>query len=496
MRRDYLYWADLREHRQLGIHIVSGKGTGKSRFIGRCIAFNDLREYIPTVIIDPVGQLANNFIDQVIRLPEEDQDNYWRHIRYIDLGGRAGHIMPMPFYYRMGNEGHTEASHRILDFIERLDPNLDIAPIQGMNAIRYIGSPVGVILSAMGLQITEADNLLADIDGWNGRIQSLKERAKDPDIDRAVQFVTRDYVKSQASMFRTKIATFTIDPVNRTMFGASQWAIPWKKVEDDNLTVIIDISRPTDEYIKRAKLTWVFSSLLNYIMHRRPNHYPPFSIVIDELNELYRTGDEKFGQDIDRLIHTLARNFNVWLTLAHQEMSQFDEQTQKVLMTMGTQVIGKTDDPEAARDYAHRFDEYAPHWTKDTTPIYGHESWEGISTPVEVGERSTFYTADEQERMEMYKYMRLQPLEFFVKMPEASYLRRLKVESEHVRHDIYPDRIEEKKDELMRTHGLPIADVEQEVAARLSDTLSVYEKPQRNDIQTPSRIKEEDDAFA
>ena len=39
----------------MGTHIVAGKGSGKSRLMGRIIAFLDFLQGVPTVIFDPHG---------------------------------------------------------------------------------------------------------------------------------------------------------------------------------------------------------------------------------------------------------------------------------------------------------------------------------------------------------------------------------------------------------------------------------------------------------
>ena len=50
-------------------------------------------------------------------------------------------------------------AERPLTIIRRLDPNLDDASIMGTNAMFRIGKRAGVILTALGYQITEATDL-------------------------------------------------------------------------------------------------------------------------------------------------------------------------------------------------------------------------------------------------------------------------------------------------------------------------------------------------
>lgn len=485
--RQSLYWESLKDSRNLGIHLVAGKGTGKSRFMGRLLSFADVTHGVPTVIIDPLGATINNLLDQIGTQPRSLQKKLWPRIRYIDMAGRGGYVVPTPLYYRMGTEGLYDVAARFTELIERLDPNLNVAPIQGMNAIRYVGIPLGIVLASLSLQITEAERLLANPDTWKDRLHRLQSRS---DIERVVSFFTKEYSRSQAAMLRTKIADFTIDPVNRAIFSASAWGISWTDVVANNLCVLVDVSRDTNPRMRTLKMVWLFQSLLTYVQQKGLTREKPISLIIDELATMYRIGDETFSKEMDDLIHAKARNFNVWLTLAHQEMHQFDEQTQKVLMAMGTQIIGKTADPEAARAFAHRFDEYEPHWEKDTNKVWGSQSYDGLSTPVVLDERSIYFTPDEQERMESYKYLRQPPMQFFIKLAHEDRLRRMTLTGADVRRDINTQIVERDKDILMRLYGVSIEKVEQEIQARLSDKrlpLSTepldYEAPPGYDVQ-------------
>lgn len=59
--------------RSMGIHIMAGKGSGKSRLMGRIIAWLDFIRGVPQVIFDPHGPTIDNFLDKLLRLPPELQ---------------------------------------------------------------------------------------------------------------------------------------------------------------------------------------------------------------------------------------------------------------------------------------------------------------------------------------------------------------------------------------------------------------------------------------
>jgi hypothetical protein len=50
----------------MGIYLPAGRGTGKSRLLGRKIAIQDFLAGFPQVIFDPVGATIDNFLDKVL----------------------------------------------------------------------------------------------------------------------------------------------------------------------------------------------------------------------------------------------------------------------------------------------------------------------------------------------------------------------------------------------------------------------------------------------
>lgn len=454
--------------RRLGIHIVSGKGTGKSRFMGRLLSFQDVRRGIPTVIIDPKGQTITNLLDRILRLPEVDQLELWPRIRYVEMIGRNGYIMPFPIYYRQGNESYMKIAKRVIELIRRDNPQLEDAPVNGMNAIRTVAWHAGIVLFALGLQITEADHLLAHPDQWKERLHNLQAADTSSEIQQACDFFLNRYTRSQGTAFQNKLPLFTLDPASRVIFGASKPGIDLREVVQDGLAVLIDLSGESDKQIRTFNMRWLFQYLMTYIEMVRDGRPKPLSLIIDELNGIYRTGDEEFHNEMDDLIHETARNYNIWLTLAHQEMHQFDEDTQRVLMTAGTQIIGRTDDPKTARYYAHHFHDFDEDWVRYTTPIIGHQSSDGMSYPIVLGEKPTHFSPDEQERLEMPKFRRRSPLRFLAKLAESDDLRPIRLVGEDITRDINRVQVERAKDILMRRFGVAITDVEQEIRARLS----------------------------
>jgi hypothetical protein len=457
-------------YRPHGIHLVGGRGTGKSWFLGRTLAYQDVSRSIPTVIIDPVGKVTSFLLDKIGHSSREVQKGIWPRIRYVDMAGRDGFVIPYPLYYQLKDETRYTIANRFIEVIGRMNPQLEDAPVNGMNAIRQVARPTGILLSSLGYQITEAEDLLTNFASWERRLQMLTQPH---DVMTAARYFLKDYNKPQAGAFRNKIADLVLDPINRAIFGASCWGIPWREVIDKKLCVVIDISRELNDEMTTLKMLWLFQSLIAFIKSDGSHRTEPLSIIIDELAAMYHLGDEILGRDIDSLTNVRGRNYNVWLTVAHQELYQFDETTQKSLMSIGTQMIGATSDPQSAWKYAQQFNRIDPlrekRKQKTVLSIQGGLWIDHIDVnPVE-------YSVQEQLVTASYEYMDISPLYFFVKMGgEDLQLMRLTEPAATINTEM----VEQDKGLLMAHYGRRIEDIENEITKRLStDTIAEYEAP-------------------
>src|SRR4051812_5318081 len=92
---------------------------------------------------------------------------------YVDVGAKGDYPVSFPIYYRQADETLAEISQRYLDVIKKLDPALQSASVMGFNAILRVGRPTGMVLSALGCQVTEAEDLLTRPKAWLPRIEQV-----------------------------------------------------------------------------------------------------------------------------------------------------------------------------------------------------------------------------------------------------------------------------------------------------------------------------------
>src|SRR6266511_2731554 len=130
---DHLWLPD--SARNMGIHLMAGRGSGKSRLMGRIIGWYDFIRGVPLVLLDPAGPTIDNLLDKVLRQKPQVQAALIKHILYIDMSGRGERVVPFPLYYRLGpDESCYEVAQRHLNVIRSSDVGLLNAPIQCWNA--------------------------------------------------------------------------------------------------------------------------------------------------------------------------------------------------------------------------------------------------------------------------------------------------------------------------------------------------------------------------
>lgn len=462
------------EARSMGIHVMAGKGTGKSRLMGRLIGWLDFMRGVPQVIFDPHGPTIDNFLDKLVRMPPEIQRRLWPRVLYVDMSGKDGQVIPFPLFYRFGKESTYEISQRYLDVVRKIDPYLQTASIEGWNALWRIGTHAGMVLAAMGCQISEAEQLVSSPQLWEARmLQALQTH---PDIYPAVEYLLglsreKDVIRNRKSeSFFNKISLFALDASMKAMFGASQAGINWNQVVKQRITVLLDFRHEHDLERRRFKMVWAFNYLLEFVKQRGAGRHQPIGLIIDELTSLFSVqslASDLFGSELDELINVLARNYRLWLTIAHQERFQLTERIFKSLMTMGTQILGVTTDPMAAKYLSDLFFEYQPYWVKKVEAVYASV----LGFPFQIDERTIEFTIEEQNLLQSYTFRKQRAFNFLVRPAPAegniqSRLRRMTIANLDTGIYPHPYYVPLARQQLMQRDGVSIKQILKEIEAR------------------------------
>lgn len=415
----------LDAHMDRGLHITAGSGSGKSLTLGY-LAFWFLLRGIPQVLFDPSGPMTDQLLLRLASgFSRPIRQKLWRHVVYLDMAGRTASAPRFPLLFRLPGDTHADVADRFLQTCLSIDPHLQSASIQGNNALRRIGWPVGIVLSALGLQLDAAVDLLDRPEAWQGRLEEAA--AREPEIRPAVAFLLGTYMASSpasrqgmSATYRGKLEPLILDPRLRAMFCTAPASLDLPSVVANRQTVIADFRGETNPRARLFKTRWVFDVLLAYIRHRGAGRHRPFALHIDEVTELTNQASldqDLFAADLDYLLNVLCRNSNVWATIAHQQLWQLSERTQETLLSMGTQMIGVVSDFPSAEALAKRYWALSPHRVKRWRNVWMSSSdpQTGAALPFVVEQEPVDFPLDEQAFLAARAMMGLRPFEFLVK---------------------------------------------------------------------------------
>ena len=476
-----------KDARRMPIFMAAGSGSGKSRFLGRLLAWMYFISLgIPLVILDPHGVTIANFLDKLSRLPftvsGKARERLWNRVSYVDMSGKLGQIVPFPLYYRQGSESLYEIAFRYIDVVRKIDPHLQSASIEGYNAFKTVGANLGMILAGLGHQITEAPQILRYPEGWTTRARSLLD-VYGEDIRPVLNFLnTYENLKEgpryrQAASFLNKINQFELDPVMRAMFGAGQPGIDWQEVVDKRQAVLLDFQHVTDPERRQFLMMWAYQYFMNFIKERGAGRHQPIGLIVDELAALFPLSGlvaDQFASDLNEMINQIARNYSLYLTLATQELYQFSERLQKTLMSM-TLIQGRTSDPDASEMLTRRLDRYDPYRVKHYENVWGST----MGMPVVVEQRPVYFTPEEQFILESYKYLDLKKFEFLVRLPRGEgdmsrRVQRMSIVGLDPGHFPNEGLIARAEALLMKRDGLPMEKALAEVRERQDPQKAVH----------------------
>jgi hypothetical protein len=420
-------------HRDRGLHVVAGSGSGKSLTLGH-LAFFDFLRGVPQILFDPAGQMIDAFLLRIAQFSRPIRKELWPKITYVDMSGRSGSITAWPLLFELSGDNLQDVADRFLQTCRAIDPHLESASIQGYNALYRIGAPTGMVLSSLGLQLDRALDLLSAPEDWDDQLAEAERR--NPAAQSAVEFFRREYLpRSPAdrlaltNSYRAKVEPIMHDPGLRTMLCTGPPSINIENVVAGRHTVLLDFRGETNPRKRLLKTRWAFDTLLAYIRHRGPGKHRPLAIHFDEITELTNQetlGVDLFARDLDYLFNVLQRNYSIWITAAHQQMWQLSERSQETLLSLGTQMIGVLSDFESASAIARRYSSLDPHrvkrwenvWASD--PVFGHFIIE---------KRPVDFPLDEQVFRAARAFMALPPFHFFIKPRDDNRLKVTSIES-------------------------------------------------------------------
>jgi hypothetical protein len=464
----------------------------------------------PQVVFNPIGATIDNFLDKVIRhlsyLPKDGDDQDSKRVVYVDMSAQDGSVVSWPLFYRLGTERSVwEVSERYLQVFKKSDPSLVTRPIMGWNPMRKVGVYAGMILTALGYQITEAESLLLHPEQWEDRLQQAEARY--PTVARAVSYFRDEYLHLRkterervTNPLLEKIFTLSIDQRWQGMFGARKPGINWNEVQEKKQTVLLDFRHVLDTEMRRFQLLWVFSYLYEWIKTRGRSP-TPFGVVLDEFPQMTQrveSGDNPLAQEMESFIAGYMRQHQIWLVVGLQSPLQLDEQLQQTVLSLGSYLFGQATTIDAARVLANAMflsNPYRVNHYRQRTVRVSPRDWDVVEEP-------EFMPLHEQRELFAQQIMKLKQFQFL--------LRPAKSEGE-ITTDVYPisiltvdqdsetgelqfpnrELLQQLRHTLAPKSGIPVRALISEQEGRLAQGASVVSRGQharkREPVQTPEQ---------
>lgn len=471
--------------RGMGRRIAAAPGAGKTRIAARLLILFDLLCGYPIIAIDPNGALSQDVLDAIDRLPKWIRTRLASRLRYINVGGQKigqkTYVHAFPFLYtsESGKETLYTKAHRFLDVLAKTDPEQARAPIMGRSAIEDIGEKVLMALFALGWQITEAQLLIADPTRFRAQLLAAKET--EPEAAPAIDYLLGEYTHLQprekemkTSQFLRKISPFTLDPILRAIYGAGHPSITPSEVVTKRLCVLLDF-RDVPKSQRSLAIVWAYTYWDEYFRERGPNkQHIPICFYIDELSFIVPSGEERhklIADDFAELLSVTARNNQIFVTVIHQDLQQFDKKTNELLNRLGTQILGASSDTDGAEHMARRFFRYQKTKAKDWQNVWASD---GPGSHFVIDKRPVYETPQEQTIENAYHFLDVPAFHFLVgvatregQLPTA--LAELSFAAFDHGKFVRPARVDLIRKLLMRQSGTDAAVIRAEIAMRRPD---------------------------
>lgn len=279
--------------RNRGLHLVAASGSGKSLALGY-LAYLDLLRGTPQIILDPMGQAVDALLLRVSQLPRSERRLLWPRIRYIDMSGRTDRPPRWPLLFELPDDPLAAAGERFVETCLAIDSQLEEAPLLGANALRRLGQPVGMILTALGRQLDDAPSLLDRPEGWLPRLEEA--RRAHPEAGGAVDLFISDYMGMKpaerltiSQSYRSKLMPIVLDPTLRSILCSGPPSVDFYDVVDRRGCVLVDF-RGARPGAKQLLTRWVYDCLLAFVKNRGPGLHRPLAVHIDEIIDLADQG--------------------------------------------------------------------------------------------------------------------------------------------------------------------------------------------------------------
>lgn len=395
------------------MHVVGTTGKGKSKLLEHMI-FQDIVNGRGVALVDPHGNLADDTLSYFGTAGYFDNQNNLKRIVYINPS-RKDFSPGINLLELQENEDPAEHANDIIEVFKR-NWRLETAPVFEDVLFNSL-----MVLIANKLTILELTRVVTDRSYRN----SLLSKTKDPSVH---HFFTERFEKWPKREQTIRVES-TLNKVSRligserlrNIFGQAKSTVNFRDILDKGLVLIVDLSN-LSELSARLFGGFITTLIQQAAMARRTRK--DFFEYLDEFQLFvsHEGGSKTFSK-----ILAEARKRHLYLILAHQQLSQLDEQMRGALGNVGTLVcfgIDRSDaEIQAKRIFLPHGEQIKEQAKKDSQyPLY-YSLYENLESYIQALDKRTLsprwaYVVSKQRKAALIKTIEVKDTGFSKKQLE------------------------------------------------------------------------------
>ncbi|MHB8793176.1 MAG: type IV secretory system conjugative DNA transfer family protein [Thermoleophilia bacterium] len=300
------------EDRTTHVYVLGSSGVGKSKGLANWI-LEDIKAGNGCGVIDPHGDLVNEIVGNLAD---------FHRVVLVEMTDPENIIGFNPLEQQEGIDPYTQTLELVEVFRKIWNLSDDTTP-------RLIE-----ILRNSVLTLIEAGGTMLDIEPLLTNEQFRKEKLKFVTYEAVASFWENRFNKwsendkiSNIESTLNKVSSFTSDPRIRLMLSAKKTTIDFRKIMDDEKTILINLAKGvlrTNSFLLGALFVAKIQMAAMSRVDLRPSERKPFYFYVDEFQN-YAT--LSFAE-----IMSEARKYGLSLILAHQSLVQLDQQLRDIIL--------------------------------------------------------------------------------------------------------------------------------------------------------------------
>jgi hypothetical protein len=314
-------------------HVIGKTGKGKSKTLEHMICQDIAAGEGAVILLDPHSDLITAVLQNCLSTGTLS--------RSAEDVGRVVYFAParqdyvLPFNVLAGAGRPHEIAGRIIEAMRRAWPR----SLGEASVFTQVASSSLITLIENRLTFVDLPRLLTD-KAW--RDQLLEQVTNEPVVTffRSVYDAWgRDQVKLIGSTLN-KVTQFSFNPDLRLILAQPENRLDFRKIIDEGKVVLMDIGQLEGDD-QRLMGTLILTALEQAAMSRRdtpPDERRPAYCYIDEFQDFVSNNAEGSSKTLAKILSE-CRKYGLYLTLAHQNMSQIEGRMEGALSNIATRIV-------------------------------------------------------------------------------------------------------------------------------------------------------------